>query len=162
VYLSPPGNIRKSISNIQHSLFQERGFVSALSLPPMVPLMFTRDLPDEPARQRIEQRDIIETSNIIWKENVCYLEISPPELWSRIRKPYKVLETAGLFDLHHGLFLAHADTPSDIAINDRFAWAVTYLECIKLELIGDRPYWWQGLYWETVWKKRLRRVDPDS
>lgn len=128
----------------------------------MVPLAFTEDLPVEPARKRIEQRDTIKTSKIVWKENVCYLEISPPELWSRIRKPFSEPETAGWFNVYHGLYIACSDSPCDIAVDMQLTWAVTYLECIKLELIGNRPNWWQGLYWETVWRKRLRRAVPDS
>lgn len=128
----------------------------------MVPLVFTEGLPLEPARQSIEQRDIIKTSKSIWKENICYLEISPPDLWSRIRKSYGEWETTGLFKVYHGLYIACSDSPCDISIDMQLSWAVTYLECIKLELIGNRPKWWQGLYWETAWKKRLKRAGPDS
>jgi len=167
--LLPPGSVEADVGRFQQEIFSRHGLVSAIALPPLVPVAF---LPEAGLR-----RDLLQELNALasapyritigapaWSRGALYLAIESAGLWQQLREGALARvpsEPAGLFPAREGFFLGCEEPPAGARDSIRAGLTdsgFTSSRLVLLRLSTPQPpaLWWRDVRWEIAEDVPLR------
>ncbi|MBA7681432.1 hypothetical protein ES703_89770 [subsurface metagenome] len=187
--LFPPGSVEKEIAQVQEKLFKSWGLVSALALPPLIPLFFLP--PDLPIPDRVKLKAAADpafycsTQNLVTLEGHLFWEVLSSGRLKALKSSIKQLfprfnqrEAPRLFPEFEGFFLSSPE------IEQGFKEVITCIGSLPVirfpaaalsvltvdNLCSDRHRrlpgsgWWESIQWEEIIavplkKPKLKRAD---
>ena len=169
IALLPPGSVEAEVGKIQQSIFAEHGLVSAVALPPLIPVASL--LPGEPPG------DLLKTLNArvsapyrirlrgttAWHRGFLYLAVDSGGLWHELRdgSPCDSDEAPTLLPGFEGFFLGCSEADSRLrelihpAVPET-GYTSTRLARMIVEIPGPQDAWWREVSWEIVEEIPLR------
>src|SRR5689334_20470852 len=90
VAIIAPGSVEAGIGKVQAAVFKDHGFMSAVALPPAIPVAF---LPPDAATKGL-LRDLeqgvqapwrMRTAGLAWEQGALYLRVSSGGIWESLR-----------------------------------------------------------------------------
>ncbi len=171
VALLPPGSVESEVGRVQEQLFAEHGLVSAMAVPPLIPVAF---LPDGETPAKTVQgldRSVpdgwrIRVSGSEWVQGHLFARAQSGGAWPMLRAAADTAARAcadpgtGLFPVFEGFYLGCAEASEETrsAILPRIpilSFSSAALAVLRIETTGSRE-WWQELHWEIIDQRRLR------
>lgn len=140
----------------RRSLFRERGWTSALALPPLIPLGWYKKRPieDEVPYLTPPDRPIGTGRTAVIHKGNLFL---PCE--SEILKSWHSLfgDTEGWFAPYQGIFLAAAESSGDLLPEMNLGTLDDIrLACFSLTSKTSETQWWKDLLQALIWSKHIR------
>jgi hypothetical protein len=167
VALVAPGSVQTVVGRVQQALFATHGLLSAVALPPIVPVAFI----EPPAKPRAFLEGLersaaapwrARTAGAGWLDGWLFLRVETGGLWAGLRAEALARggELAGPFPAAEGFFLgcaeARADQRDAIAAPDPAqAFSSADLALLRLET-AEGTAWWRAVSWETIEERPLR------
>lgn len=174
VALLPPGSVEADVGKVQQSIFIAHGSLSAIALPPLVPICFIpsaaepgRLLRDLNARASAPYR--IRFDGVRRHAGFLYLALDSAGVWKELRDGVEktLPDGEGLFPGFEGFFLGCAEQDQDPAVPDAAAspgeaalsdssFSSCRLALVDIETPRGRDSWWREVSWEIVEEIPLR------
>jgi len=172
--LFAPGSVEAEVGRLQQSIFRAHGLVSAVALPPLVPVAFLP--PPAPAAHDAgkERRALLPRLNAAvqapyrislagaaWVDGWLYLGVESGGLWQALKAAAGTGESPGLFPVHPGFFLgcAEAKAKQREAIQPSLpagAFSSSRLAVVELEVDAREGAWWRKVSLEILDEVPLR------
>jgi hypothetical protein len=166
--LIAPGSVEAEVGRIQQGIFSAHGLVSAVALPPLVPIAYLAS--EARARELLGELDAsvsapwrIGIAGAVWVSGFLYLGIDSGGMWGVLRARALALrgtEPAGPFPPDEGFFLGCPEATAEQreaihppAPGTRFTSGA--LALVRIETAGGGP-WWSEVSWETIEQRPLR------
>ncbi len=155
-----PGNIEYRVAQIQSFLFREFSMVSAIALPPLVPLCFAETTEQAGIRlpplctRHVGTR--YGTSSYFLEIRSLFLEISPSPACES-NHPW---EKKGLFPTATGFYLGEVPENQQDIVRllpeaPKLTWSGGYLTCMELVVQAPLSTWWEYISWKVSSRKKL-------
>ncbi len=159
-----------AVSSFRRKLFQAAGYVSALALPPLIPLAWREQMPQAECLPFLDAAGAESTgfSSIpVLVDNAWFLGLKPETEAVMLRWRQLFSSAAeGWFPTTAGVFLCMEEAVSDSSagqlsspgrevFSGRCRLNDFRLECYRLSS-SSFPLWWQDLYECREWSKHLR------
>jgi len=168
--IEPPGNLQKEMISLRRVLFREAGVVSALVLPPIVPVFFSAGEPDERSLDTLISacEGIFCTEEIVIYKNSIFISLKNKELWQKMRETFASNEEKTLFEPFPGIFLASEIGDIDLSEQElkkllsvppqhgEYKWKSSNLTVLKI-YYETQEKWWENLFWETVFSRKIKK-----
>jgi hypothetical protein len=172
--LVAPGSVEAEVGRIQAGIFQAHGFLSAMALPPLVPIAFIA--PREPADARPRPRALlgdlersagapwrIQARGPCWVDGWLYLGLDTGGMWAGLRAGALARcggEQHALFPVAEGFFLGCGEAPArrreEISpAAPEMSFSSCDIALLRVQAAGGGG-WWKDVDWETVDERPLR------
>ena len=161
--LLPPGSVEAEVGRFQREIFSRHGLVSAIALPPLVPVAF---LPEAGLRRGLLQElnalaaapYRITIGALAWNAGALYLGVDSAGLWQQLRESALARvpsEPAGLFPVREGFFLGCEEPPVDAQdpVRPHLAdsgFTSSSLGLLRLSTARPPAAWWRDVRWEIA------------
>ncbi len=168
IALLPPGSVEAEVGKVQQSVFSTCGTLSAIALPPLIPIGFVRPA-TEPAgllaslNARASAPYRIRFGGFSRHAGFLYLAIDSGGLWNELRKGIEgaLADDEGLFPGFEGFFLGCAKPDQELAVVDAPEFFDSSFSSCRLALLilqsrRSRESWWREVSWEIVTEIPLR------
>jgi hypothetical protein len=163
--LLAPGSIEAEIAALQQAVFSEHGFVSAIALPPLVPVRFlpadaSLRIPQAPGRD-VSAGFVVRVTGPAWSAGHLFLGLDTGGAWSILRADHRWSDGPPLFPCFEGFFLGCAESGPEAraslvvpAVDRRFS--SIDLALMSISVPGDRADWWSEVHWQIEDRRPLR------
>ncbi len=163
--LLAPGSIEAEVAALQQALFSEHGFVSAIALPPIVPVRFlpadaSLRLPQVPGRE-VTAGFVVRTTGPAWSAGHLFLGLDTGGAWSALRADSRWSDGPPLFPCFEGFFLGCSE--SEPAARSRLVvpgmdrrFSSVDLALMSISVPDDRADWWTEVHWQIDDRRPLR------
>lgn len=171
--LLPPGSIEAEVGRVQEWLFREHGLVSAVAVPPLIPVAFLEER-DPPGGLL---RDLNRAANAGWRmqirgtewvEGHLFARCESGGTWQTLRAAAGTARAAGAvaaegaapFPVSEGFYLGCAETSEENRPGIRpgipaVSFSSATLAILRIEFASG-PEWWQELHWEVLDERPFR------
>lgn len=171
-----PGSIEASVARLQQAVFSQGGSVSAIALPPLVPIRFLEAggsgrLPERPG-QAAPSRWRASGTGLRKHQGSLFLGLDTGGAWSAVRSDDRYREGEALFPAFEGFFLGcleeqagedrgcHEEgkrpaAPELNTVIPAVAFSSADIAILRLE-VAQSPPWWQEVAWEIEDRRPLR------
>lgn len=163
--LLAPGSIEAEVSALQQAVFSDRGCVSAIALPPLVPVRF---LPaDTPARlpqvpgRHVSAGFTVRSTGPAWSGGHLFLALDTGGAWSALRGDDRWTDGPPLFPCFEGFYLGCCESepgsrevPAVPAMDRRFT--SVDLAIVSITVPKDGADWWREVRWQVDDRRPLR------
>lgn len=163
--LLAPGSIEAEVGALQQAVFSEHGYVSAIALPPLVPVRF---LPlDAPARlPQVPGRDVakgfvVRVTGAAWRSGHLFLSLDTGGAWSALRGDDRWSDGPPAFPCFEGFYLGCSEAgPSErsavrVPATDRRFSSVD-VALMSITVFDEGPDWWREVRWQVDDRRPLR------
>ncbi|HSV93699.1 MAG TPA: hypothetical protein VLH81_11510 [Desulfobacterales bacterium] len=163
--LLAPGSIEAEIGALQQAVFAEHGFVSAIALPPLVPVRFLPvdvppRLPQVPGRE-VAARFAVRVAQPAWSGDHLFLGIETDGAWVALRGDERWSDGPVLFPCFEGFFLGCAEAMPELRgsivvppMERRFTSPdITVMTIVVPDEGAD---WWRDVSWQIDDRRPLR------
>ena len=166
--LIAPGSVEAEVGRIQQGIFSAHGLVSAVALPPLIPIAYLAA--DARARGLLGELDgsvrapwRIGVTDAVWASGFLYLGIDSGGMWDILRARALALcgaESSGPLLAAEGFFLGCAEATAEQRGTIRpsvpgTSFTSGTLALVSIETAGSGP-WWAEVSWETIEQRPLR------
>jgi hypothetical protein len=163
--LLAPGSIEAEVAALQQAVFAEYGFVSAIALPPLVPVRFlpadaSLRLPQVPGRE-VTAGFVVRTKDPAWSAGHLFFCLDTGGAWSALRTDSRWSDGPSLFPCFEGFFLGCSE--SEPAARARLVVPVMNRRFSSIDLVlmsiavpDDRADWWSEVHWQIDDRRPLR------
>ncbi len=169
VALLAPGSVEAEVGKAQNAIFSSYGFVSAVALPPLIPIGF---VPDGKGRELIagmrkpvHSPYVFKTTALAWEGGCLYLCVESDGVWAGLRR--EVTEALGgqaelaprLFAPAEGFCLGCWEAAEEQRAGIRVDVPSLRFSSCALALVSITVgvgQWWRDVRMEIVGKKPLR------
>ncbi|MCK5157399.1 MAG: hypothetical protein KAQ69_13305 [Spirochaetales bacterium] len=156
------------ITSYRKKIFREFGYVSALALPPLIPLAWFQDRPNLETVPFVEKPGIISINSIVKDKSAFFLSFPLPSAqqvvldWQALFSGNGNGANPGLFPLHPGIYICShdstnpaekADLPIEPAI-EKLEINDFRISCFMIEF-KSAGTWWEDLFYAQLWSKRI-------
>jgi hypothetical protein len=167
VALAAPGSVEAAVGRLQAGLFAAHGLLSAMALPPLVPLAFVPPQPRPRALLAALERSVsapwrIGARGLAWVDGWLYLGIDSGGTWAALRAAAlaRCGEAAALFPAAEGFYLGCGEAGAEQrAAAGPAAPVLVFSSCdialVDIRAAGSGP-WWKEVYWEIIEALPLR------
>lgn len=167
--LSAPGSIEAEIGALQQAVFADHGFVSAIALPPLVPVRFLpldgpSRLPQVPGRE-VPAGFVVTVAGPGWHDGHLFLGVDTSGAWPGLRRDERFRDGPALFPCREGFYLGCAEAGPEARDAIRVPAADRRFTSLDLVLVtievpdGDTP-WWDEVRWQVDERRPLRGKVP--
>jgi hypothetical protein len=163
--LLAPGSIEAEIAALQQAVFSGHGFVSAIALPPLVPVRFLPAdapllLPQVPGRE-VTAGFVVRATGTAWSEGHLFLALDTGGAWSGLRVDDRWSDSPPLFPCFEGFFLGcsesePADRTSLVVPEMSRRFSSVDLALMSISVPDDGPDWWTEVRWQIDDRRPLR------
>ena len=163
--LLAPGSIEAEIAALQQAVFSEHGFVSAIALPPLVPVRFLPAdaplrLPQVPGRE-VTTGFVVRATGTAWNDRHLFLGLDTGGAWSALRADDRWSDGPPLFPCFEGFFLGCSESEPAararlvVPVMDRRFSSVD-LALMSVSVPDDGSDWWTEVHWQIDDRRPLR------
>jgi hypothetical protein len=169
VAIIAPGSVEAGVGKVQAAIFEEHGFLSAVALPPMIPVTF---LPQDTAAAKLLnelERGVrapwrMRTAGFTWEHGALYARVSSDGFWESLRMKAAELapaETSPLFPVAEGFYAGCLEAAPDQRPLIRpavpeLSFSSATLAIIRISSPRGREGWWREVMWEIQEQRPLR------
>ena len=173
--LLAPGSVEADIGRVQQRIFGDHGLVSAVALPPLVPVAFlVEEQEGRVGRQRQQLARLnaavrapyrVNLSGLAWQDGWLYLCVDSGGVWESLRASLdRSQETSGLFPAHEGFFLGCGEAAREQRSLVRpplpgGTFSSCALALVRIES-AEGKVWWREVSMEIVDEVPLRGRRP--
>jgi hypothetical protein len=163
--LLAPGSIEAEVGTLQQAVFSEHGFVSAIALPPLVPVRFLP--PDAPARllqvpgREVPAGFVVRVTGPVWIADHFFLGLDTGGAWLGLRRDDRWTDGPSIFPCFEGFYLGGSESdPGEHsavhvpAMDRRFSSIDVALMSITVS--DDGSQWWREVRWQIDDRRPLR------
>ena len=163
--LFAPGSIEAEVGALQQAVFASHGFVSAIALPPLVPVRFVSA--DPPARlPQVPGRDVpagfaVRVTGPAWSDDHLFLGLDTGGAWPALRGDGRWADGPALFPCFEGFFLGCAEAAADARgaivvppMARRFT--STDVALVTILVPDEGADWWRDVRWSIDERRPLR------
>ena len=163
--LLAPGSIEAEIGALQQAVFADHGCVSAIALPPLVPVRF---LPaDAPPRlPQVPGRDVtagfvVRVTGPAWCEGHLFLGLDTGGAWSALRADRRWSDGPQLIPCFEGFYLGCPEPQLAgggglrLASGDRRFSSVD-VALVTVSVPDEGAAWWSEVHWQVDDRRPLR------
>jgi hypothetical protein len=166
VALFPPGSVEAEVGRLQQRIFGEHGLVSAVALPPLVPVAFLPGtgpprgiLPRLNAAVAAPYRIVM--TGLSWDDGWLYLELDSGGAWTALRAGAGENDAAGFFPVHEGFFLGCKEASADrqkliLPPVPQGAFTSSRLAAVQIDAAAGEGAWWRRVSMEILEEIPLR------
>ncbi len=159
-----PGNVERTLSDLQMQIFKATGACSSQALPAFIPLAYLDDRCDADIVSLLPQEEMaaVEVGELTPCQDTVVFTASLSDAWERwLSNLRRAPSPSGMPMPGCGVFLAATDAVTWTAAGQVSAAAMPHhLTVMKIELIdltvADDDEWWQNVEWEALWSKRIK------
>jgi hypothetical protein len=160
-----PGSIEAEVGALQQAVFADHGFVSAIALPPLVPVRFVpaespARLPQVPGRE-VTAGFAVRTTGPAWSGGHLFLGLDTGGAWRALRGDERWGDGPALFPCHEGFFLGCAEAAPEArdsvvapAMDRRFS--STDIALVTIVVPDEGTDWWSDVRWRIEERRPLR------
>jgi hypothetical protein len=167
VALIVPGSVEAELGRVQAAVFSEHGLVSAVALPPLIPVAFPPEVPGDllaTLDRSVAAPWRIRVTGPLWTESALYLGIDSGGMWGTLRRQALALcdpEPAAPFIPAEGIFMGCGDasleqrnaiTPAAPSLS----FSSSEIAILRLDFPHGGGGWWREVYWEFLEQRPLR------
>jgi len=163
--LLAPGSIEAEVGALQQAVFAAHGFVSAIALPPLVPVRFlpvdaAPRLPQVPGRG-VTAGFVVRVTGPAWSDGHLFLGLETGGAWPGLRGDGRWTDGPPLFPCFEGFYLGCLESEP----GSRAALAVPAMDrrfssldlaLVSIEVPDDRADWWSEVRWQIEDRRPLR------
>jgi hypothetical protein len=154
--LLAPGSIEAEVGALQQAVFSEHGFVSAIALPPLVPVRFlpldaSLRLPMAPG-SAVAAGFMVMITGQAWSSGGVWPALRGDERWS---------DGPWIFPCFEGFYLGCAESEPVSraavrvpAVDRRFS--SLDIAVMSITVLEDGPDWWREVHWQIEDRRPLR------
>lgn len=167
VAIIAPGSVEAGIGKVQAAIFEEHGLISAVALPPVIPLMFLP--PDSAAPSAGLLHDLergvhapwrMKTAGTAWEQDALYLRVSSDGMWESLRERASA-EPPALFPVAEGFYsgcleAAPSQRPLITPLVPVLSFSSATLAILRISSPRGRDGWWREVRWEYEEQRPLR------
>jgi hypothetical protein len=165
VAIIAPGSVEAGIGKMHAAIFEEHGFMSAVALPPMIPVTFLRQ--DTAATQFLHDLERgmrapwrMRTSEFAWVQGALYLRVSSDGMWESLRERAPA-EPTPLFPVAEGFYSGCLEAAPDQRELIRpavpgLSFSSADLAILRISSPRGREEWWREVTWEYEEQRPLR------
>jgi hypothetical protein len=163
--LLAPGSIEAEVGALQQAVFAEHGFVSAIALPPIVPVRFvlveapTR-LPQVPGRE-VPTGFAVRTTGSTWGDGHLFLGLDTGGAWHALRSDERWSDGPALVPCFEGFFIGCGEAPPEV--RDSIAAPAMDLKFSSIDIAlltivvpDEGTAWWSDVRWQIEERRPLR------
>jgi hypothetical protein len=163
--LLAPGSIEAEVGALQQAVFAAHGFVSAVALPPLVPVRFlpvdaSLRLPQIPGRH-VTTGYTVRATGPAWSDGHLFLGLETGGAWSGLRADDRWTDGPPLFPCFEGFYLGCAESEPGSrvglvvpAMERRFS--SLDLALLSIVVPDDGADWWSNVHWQIEDRRPLR------
>jgi hypothetical protein len=163
--LLAPGSIEAEVGALQQAVFAEHGFVSAIALPPIVPVRFVpadaaARLPQVPGRE-VSAGFAVRTTGPAWSGGHLFLGLDTGGAWQALRKDERWSDGPALVPCFEGFFIGCAEASPEArdsivtpAMDRRFSSIDIAL--MTMLVPDEGTAWWSDVRWQIEERRPLR------
>jgi hypothetical protein len=169
--LVPPGSIEAALCGIQDSLFSAHGLVSAISLPPLIPVLFLAPAAGEDLLGRVGRKlpppIAFVSTGVAWEGGSLWLRMDSRGAWRALREEASGASAASpLFPESEGFCLGCWEAAEKVhaAITvqaPRISFTSCTIALLKIHTAAG-PRWWTDTAVEVEAERPLRAVRTGS
>jgi len=160
-----PGSIEAEVGALQQAVFSELGYVSAIALPPLVPVRFLQL--DAPARlPQVPGRDVtagfvVRVTGKAWSSGHLFLGLDTGGAWSALRGDDRWSDGPPIFPCFEGFYLGCSEAePAErpavrVPAMDRQFTSMD-IALMSITASDDGPRWWREVRWQVDDRRPLR------
>jgi hypothetical protein len=166
--LVPPGSIEAEVGILQSAIFSAHGFISAIALPPIIPIGFLPGRSGSSFMQNLPKTSPSPDFRVMdysWEGGGLYLRLVSSGLWTALR--LRLEEAPGAARVHApftaaegfclGCWEAPAERRPDIPpVLPALHFTSCSLALVLLRARFDSAEWWREIHMEIAAKKPLR------
>ena len=170
IALMAPGSVEAEVGKAQNAIFASHGFVSAVALPPLIPIGFVPDGKGQEfiagMRKPVHSPYVFETTALAWESGGLYLSVESGGVWDGLRRELE--EKAGdasqrgplLFQPSEGFCLGCWEVAEEQRAGIRvevpnLRFSSCDLAFVSITVSGDAE-WWRDVGMEVLAKRPLR------
>jgi hypothetical protein len=165
VAIIAPGSVEAGIGKVQAAIFEEHGFLSAVALPPMIPVTFlpqgtaaTQLLHDLERGVRAPWR--MRTAGIAWEQDALYFRVSSDGMWQSLRERAPA-QPSPLFPVAEGFYSGCIEAePSQRPLIKpsvpELSFSSAALAVLRISSPRGLDGWWREVTWEYEEQRPLR------
>lgn len=171
--LFAPGSIEAELNALQQAVFAASGCVSAIALPPLVPVRFlpldsSPRLPQAPGRE-VAAGFTVRVTGPAWREGHFYLGLDTGGAWSGLRADGRWSDGPALFPCVEGFYLGCAEAgPGSLdaaavpALPRERRFTSVDLALVAITVPDEGPDWWRDVRWQVDERRPLRGKRPPA
>jgi hypothetical protein len=162
-----PGSVEAEVGRLQQAVFASRGLVSAIALPPLVPVRFLDPaapvgIPEPPGKE-VPRGWRATSAALSSSADSLFLGLDTRGAWRALRSDGRYRGGEGLFEEEEGFLLgcpgqekdAEPRRPGVALTVPTLAFSSADLAIISIAVPGTGP-WWMQLSWEIEDRRPLR------
>jgi hypothetical protein len=163
--LLAPGSIEAEVGAFQQRVFSEHGSVSAIALPPHVPVRFLpveapARLPQCPGRN-VAAGFAVGITGPAWSAGHLFLGLDTGGAWSALRADDRWADGPPLFPCFEGFYLGCAESGpargGELGIpSPGRRFSSVDLALMSIQVPDDGPDWWREVRWQIDDRRPLR------
>ncbi len=167
IALTAPGSVEAELGKAQNAIFASHGFVSAVALPPLIPIGFVPDGKGQEfiagMRKPAHSPYVFETTALAWESGGLYLSVESGGVWDGLRR--ELVETfgpnleRGLFPAAEGFCLGCWEAAEEQRAGIRVEFPNLRFSSCALALVSTTVgagQWWRDVRMEIIAKRPLR------
>ncbi len=165
-----PGSVEAAVGSAQEAIFREHGLVSAIALPPLVPVAFLGDGEGDPLPRgflgRVERSVrapyLFTVTETAWHGGALFLALDSGGVWGALRAACAPeTEGAGLFPAFEGFFLGcveatRAQRQSIRVEAPEARFSSVNLAVARISTPASGQHWWREISCTIEEEKPLR------
>ncbi len=163
--LFAPGSIEAEVGALQQAVFARHGWVSAIALPPLVPVRFVpveapARMPQVPGRE-VSAGFAVRTTGPAWNGGRLFLGLDTGGAWRALRGDERWSDGPALVPCFEGFFLGCEEAAPEArdsvvppAMDRRFSSVDIALMTIVVP--GEGTPWWSDVRWSIDERRPLR------
>jgi hypothetical protein len=163
--LLAPGSIEAEIGALQQAVFSEHGCVSAIALPPLVPVRFLPvdalpRLPEVPGRG-VPAGFVVRVTGPAWSAGHLFLGLDTGGAWSGLRADSRWSDGPPLFPCFEGFYLGCPESGPGISDarhltpTDR-RFSPVDIALMSISVPDEGMEWWNEVQWQIEDRRPLR------
>ena len=163
-----PSNISTEVSHLQHVLYSKYCMVSALALPPLIPLSFHPHSFSEKdfthVVENITHGFRVTLGRLCYEKNALFISVNTKGKWKALRRKFSSTATdefCTILPIFEGIFLALNE-------KKRHDYGLPMCNLIRLkgfhspslallEIEGACQKWWSEVFWTVCLEKKMRK-----
>jgi hypothetical protein len=163
--LLAPGSIEVEVGALQQAIFSQYGCVSAIALPPLVPVRFlpadaSPRLPQVPGRD-VPAGFVVRVTGPDWSAGHLFLRLDTGGAWSALHADGRWTDGPPLFPCFEGFYFGCAESEPAVraglalpAMDRRFS--SIDLALLSISVPDDGADWWTEIHWQIDDRRPLR------
>jgi hypothetical protein len=163
--LLAPGSIEAEVGACQQAVFSALGCVSAIALPPLVPIRFlpadaSARLPQVPGRC-VPAGYTVRIAGPAWSDGHLFLGLDTEGAWPALRGDDRWEDGPPLFPCHEGFYLGCPESEAGsrealvVPVPDR-RFSPVDLALVSITVPDDGADWWREVSWRIDDRRPLR------